>query len=312
MRDSTKRLRIARGRGRPLLSAFTLIELLVVIAIIGLLAAMLLPALALARAQGQSIACKNLLRQMGVALQVYVDNNRHEYPLYMGVGTGFAFSPNGEQGLFLNWFDMLYPPKQIVRPAGGLNVNSQWTNRLYHCPSYLANGGVLAGQGRGIESYGSFSYNWFGIGNSTDVHLQFLGVGEAGNPRDFMQAPAHDYQVAAPSEMFVITDSRPGNYFRYDSLLGLPSDLWGGLDYMRIWGVDSHPPGSILGGNASTEKLPPPHSLGYNIAFGDGHVVEVTRRNYLYPPVAASHWNRDNQAHPETWNSLQNAWSVTQ
>src|SRR6266404_1416262 len=63
---------------------FTLIELLVVIAIIVLLAAMLLPALGRAKAAARSTACKSNLRQLGIALNLYV-GDFHKYPPGVGI-----------------------------------------------------------------------------------------------------------------------------------------------------------------------------------------------------------------------------------
>ena len=65
-------------KSRP--RAFTLIELLVVIAIIAILAAMLLPALARAKATAMRIGCTNNLRELGLASRMYVDDNQGTYP----------------------------------------------------------------------------------------------------------------------------------------------------------------------------------------------------------------------------------------
>jgi prepilin-type N-terminal cleavage/methylation domain-containing protein len=60
--------------------AFTLIELLVVIAIIAILAAMLLPVLDRAKQTSLRIACMDNLKQLGLASQLYVDDNQGFYP----------------------------------------------------------------------------------------------------------------------------------------------------------------------------------------------------------------------------------------
>src|SRR3989338_4189286 len=60
--------------------AFTIIELLVVIVIIGIIAALLVPALGKARESARSAMCANNLRQLGLAIHMYIDEHNFMFP----------------------------------------------------------------------------------------------------------------------------------------------------------------------------------------------------------------------------------------
>src|SRR2546421_12784545 len=75
---------------RKKVAAFTLIELLVVIAIIAILAAMLLPALARAKARAQRINCVNNLKQVGLSFRTFALDNQDQYPMTVASANGGA------------------------------------------------------------------------------------------------------------------------------------------------------------------------------------------------------------------------------
>jgi len=77
---SREPLRLTRGAVRASLS-FTLVELLIVLAILAILAGLLTPALRNARAAARTTTCLNNLRQMGIALQAYLNDNSQRMPV---------------------------------------------------------------------------------------------------------------------------------------------------------------------------------------------------------------------------------------
>jgi len=135
---------------RNMKRGFTLIELLVVIAIIAILASMLLPALAKAKQKAHAIACVSNLRQWGLALTMYLDDNRDVFPLPKIATTtpgssgynentpgwsNFADFHNAGQGDSA-WFNALpsYVGAKTLWEIAGAPANFVSGRKIFDCP----------------------------------------------------------------------------------------------------------------------------------------------------------------------------------
>jgi prepilin-type N-terminal cleavage/methylation domain-containing protein/prepilin-type processing-associated H-X9-DG protein len=114
-------------------TAFTLIELLVVIAIIAILAAMLLPALAKAKERASAIACKSNLKQIGLAVRLYADDNTDRFPFAIQ-----GNQSNPQYGDTNNWQYLLAPYIKSTRfSVGASTEESDFAKSVYACSKRL-------------------------------------------------------------------------------------------------------------------------------------------------------------------------------
>ena len=274
-----------RNRGAE--CGFTLIELLVVIAILAIVAALLVPALSSAKSRAHSTTCKNHLRQMGLALQMYVqDHNR--YPYFRSLPDPSDREPVEAQNN--RWWWAKLEPYYPVR----------WKEQRYHCPGYS---GAITGVDSGHDPLGSYAYNARGVrpsfagwedasgGISIRYHGGFLGLGPTlyVSFPDIRRPSTFEPQVRVPSEMFAIGESR----FMSAQVNGIPGGRCDMTCGMLSWNVGRGPMEFAFD--------PARHGKNYNQLFCDGHVAAMNPWILFNPTNTATMWNYDHEPHRELW-----------
>lgn len=193
-------------RPRPL-RGFTLVELLVVIAIIGVLMALLLPAVFSARESARTVQCKNNLRQIGLAILNFAEHNNGELPTYRWYEPGpeftLAFNDEKIRVAQPRWNLLIGPfiegslDTDVLDPDGDgiADFDDDFTpfgNPVFICPNAAE---------RNNSRDSSYGYNYHFLG-----HARVLVPGSPRQP-PFINYPVNHGSLTSTSTTVTVADS---------------------------------------------------------------------------------------------------------
>ncbi len=233
---------------------FTLIELLVVIAIIAILGAILLPVLAKAQEKAVRTACTSNLRQWGLALTMYLDDNRI-FPL--------AKIPNGTPGApsGYNEDDPSWSALPVFHAAG--QGDCVWYNAL---PSYA--GGIPLWQIAQANTTANFvgAKKIFDCGTAQELPSDF-----ASNPDRIVFNYGMNFKGNYGLSGVGYGTNFTASMVRHPSAFVFLSDVRSHASEQPFYG--SNPANEVGCSHCWAAQISSRHNAGANITFGDGHVA---------------------------------------
>ncbi|HTG45783.1 MAG TPA: type II secretion system protein [Verrucomicrobiae bacterium] len=183
----------------PSKRAFTLIELLVVIAIIAILASLLLPALAKAKAKGHHSVCRSNLKQIGLAFLMYVPDFNDTFP---GCASKGSYQPMKEDWIFFNVNRGSDPFFNDAKNSAIGPYIGKFSTNLFRCP---ADREVLKRQAdfmRSPKSGNPYLYSYSATSVVSDKNRGMTSIYAAGAaPMHFKAA-----MITVPTQKFMVVE----------------------------------------------------------------------------------------------------------